>query len=151
MPTKMSAAQRRVRNTKRTAAGTFYATAAATIAANMYASEHTWIGLFTGFWTPVALFLALEMVERVHCKGWLGTLRKVGVGVIALVALWVSYGHLVYVFDLGGADAIGAHAMPLTVDVLMAIARGAMITRPASPSRRTRKTVTKGRALKAVA
>lgn len=134
MPAKMTAAQRRARNTRWTATSTFYATGAATVVANMYASEHTLVGLTTGFWTPVALFLSLEMVERVPCKGRLGTLRTAGVGVIALIAAWVSYWHLVHIFTIGGADPISAHAMPLTVDVLMAIARSAMHAKAPSPA-----------------
>ena len=137
MTTRLTAAQRKARTIRHTAGGTFYATGTATIAANMYASEHSFIGLATGFWTPVALFLALEMVERVPCKGRLGTLRMVGVGIIALIAAWVSYWHLVHIFRLGGADLVSAHAMPLTVDVLMAIARSAMHAKaPSQPSSR---------------
>ncbi len=139
----MTAAQRKARNLKFTAGSTFYATAAVTVAANMYASNHTLIGLATGFWTPVALFLSLELVDRVPVKGRLGILRMVGVGVIALIAAWVSYWHLVHVFKMGGADAISAHSMPVTVDVLMAIARGAMTHRPASPTRSARRPAVK--------
>lgn len=135
--TTLTAAQRRARTTKRVATSTFYATGAATIAANMYASQHTPTGLATGFWTPVALFLALDMVERVQVKGRTGTLRKVGVGVIAAVAAWYSYWHLVHVFTLGGADPISAHAMPITVDALLALARGAMVHKaPSLPASR---------------
>lgn len=130
----MTTAQKRARATKRTAAVAFYVPGVATIAANMYASTHTPIGLATGFWTPVALFLGLELLERVPMKGWSGVLRKVGVGALAVVAAWVSYWHLVDIFALGGADAISAHAMPLTVDLLMGIARSTMIHRaPAAP------------------
>jgi hypothetical protein len=136
MTIKLTAAQRRARNTRLTAGATFYATGAATIAANMYASAHTPVGLATGFWTPVALFLGLEMVERMPIKGRAGTLRKVGVGVIALIAAWVSYWHLVHIFTVGGADTISAHLMPLTVDLLMALARTAMHAKaaPSQPS-----------------
>lgn len=136
--TKLTAAQRKARNTKLTATTTFYATGAATVAANMYASEHNFLGFTTGFWTPVALFLALDMAERVPMKGRSGILRKVGVGVIALIAAWVSYWHLVHIFRSGGADPIAAHAMPLTVDILMVFARSAMThkTLPACSARR---------------
>lgn len=127
--TKLTAAQRSARTTRRVAGSTFYTTAVATVAANMYASEHSVIGLATGFWTPVALFLALEMIERTPGKGRAGLLRKVGVGVLAAVAAWVSYWHLVHLFRVGGADPVAAHTMPLTVDVLMALARASMHTK----------------------
>lgn len=130
----LTAAQRRARTTARVAGSTFYVTGAATVAANMWASEHTFVGLATGFWTPVALFLSLELVERVQVRGRAALLRKVAVGVIALIAAWVSYWHLVHLFKAGGADPVSAHAMPLTVDLLMAIARGAMVAK-AAPSR----------------
>jgi hypothetical protein len=133
----LTAAQRKARTTRRVAGSTFYATGTATIAANMYASEHTLVGLATGFWTPVALFLALELMERVPVKGRAGTLRKVGVGVIAAIAACVSYWHLAHIFTVGGADVVSAHAMPLTVDVLMALARAAMHAKaPSQPSSR---------------
>lgn len=138
MATKLTAAQRTQRTAKLTATTTFYVTGAATIAANMYASDHTVVGQVTGFWTPVALFLALDMVERVHVKGRWGILRKVAVGVIALIAAWVSYWHLVHIFTLGGADVVSAHAMPITVDLLMTLARVSMNHRPSLPARRTK-------------
>jgi hypothetical protein len=148
--TKLTAAQRRARATRVTAASTFYSTGAATIAANMYASEHTFVGLATGFWTPVALFLALELVERVPMKGRAGALRKVGVGVIALIAAWQSYWHLVDLFAAGGADVVGAHAMPLTVDLLMVLARSAMHVKaaPSQPSSRRKPQASNVRQLK---
>lgn len=138
MTTKLTAAQRRARATRLTAAATFYATGAATIGANMYASEHTYVGLATGFWTPVALFLALELVERMPRKGRLGHLRIGGVGIIAFIAAWVSYWHLAHIFTIGGADPVSAHAMPFTVDVLMFLARSAMHAKaaPSQPSTR---------------
>jgi hypothetical protein len=105
----------------------------------MYASAHTPVGLATGFWTPVALFLALEMVERVPAKGPWGTARRAGVGVIALIAAWVSYWHLAHIFTVGGADPVSAHAMPFTVDVLMALARGAMHAKAAPALARSRR------------
>lgn len=151
MTPRITAAQKRARTTRRVAGTAFYTTGAATIAANMYASAHTPLGLATGFWTPVALFLALEMVERVQCKGRAALLRKVAVGIIAMVAAWYSYWHLVHVFQEGGADTISAYAMPVTVDLLMAIARVTMVHK-ASPPRTSsrRKTQEKTRKLQVV-
>jgi hypothetical protein len=134
--TKMTPAARKARTTRRTAAMAFYVCATATLAANMYASNHTPVGILTGLWGPLALFVALELLERVPCRGRLGRVRQVAVGVIALMAGWTSYWHLVDVFYAGGADAITAHGMPLTVDLLMAIGRAAMVARPSAPARR---------------
>lgn len=111
---------------KRTAAVTFYVTAAATLSANVYASNHTTIGVLTGLWGPLALFLSLELVERSLRVIW----ARVAVGFLALVAGWVSYGHLVTVFTEGGADTASRYLLPLTVDVLMAISRVAMVSTP---------------------
>jgi hypothetical protein len=131
----MTAAQRKARNVKRTSASTFYACAVATLAANVYASNHTVVGVLTGLWGPLALFLSLELLERVPCKGREGMARKVGVGLLAFVAGWTSYWHLVHVFTEGGADTLSRYLLPLTVDVLMAISRAAMVSRPSSTRR----------------
>ncbi len=137
--TKLTAVQRKTRNLKRTSSATFYLSAAATAAANAYASEHTPIGITVGLWTPLAFFLSLELLERVPVKGRMGWIRMVAIGFLAAVAGWVSYWHLVEVLrDAGVTDPVALYLMPLTVDVLMAIARGAMHAKvsPARPALR---------------
>lgn len=116
---------------RRTAIITFYVTAAATLAANAYTSEHTAVGVFTGLWAPLALFLALELVERSLRVAW----ARLVVGFLALVAGWTSYVHLVEVFTEGGADGVSRWLLPLTVDGLMVVARAAMVDRPTPPTR----------------
>lgn len=133
--TKLTAAQRKVRNLRRTAGSTFYVTAALTAAANMYASQHTPVGLIIGLWTPVAFFLSLEMLERLPVKGNAAKVRVVCISVLALIAGWESYWHLVEVMTAAEVDTVGRYAMPLTVDILMVVSRMAMNQKTSAPAR----------------
>jgi hypothetical protein len=133
--TKLTAAQRKARALKFTASSTFYVSAAATIAANVYASEHTWIGAVVGLWPPLAFFFSLELIERIPLKGRQAYVRYVAIGLLAAIAGWTSYWHLVEVVrDAGTTDPVTVYGLPLTVDVLMGIARSVMNHKPA-PSR----------------
>jgi hypothetical protein len=138
---KLTTAQRKARNLRRTAGSTFYITAGVTAAANAYASEHTPIGITIGLWTPLAFFLSLELLERIPARrgSAMSWVRTAGIGFLALIAGWVSYWHLVEVLASGGVtDPVAKYLMPLTVDVLMAIARGAMHAK-ASPTLSSRR------------
>lgn len=133
----MTAAQRKARTLRWTAGSTFYISATMTALANAYASEHTPIGIIIGLWTPLAFFLSLELLERIPARKGSLTLwvRLAAIGFLALIAGWVSYWHLVEVLASGGVtDPVAKYCMPLTVDVLMAIARVTMNQKPA-PSR----------------
>lgn len=135
--TKLTAAQRKTRSLKRTAGSVFYVSAAMTVAANIYASQHTLIGGMIGFWIPLAFFFILELLERVPSKGRTGVARKIAIIFLAGIAGWTSYWHLVEVLRDGGVhDPVTLYLAPLTVDVLMAIAREAMKAKTASPARR---------------
>ena len=122
----MTAAQRKARNLKLTSGCTFYVAAATTAAANVYASQRSVLGVCIGLWTPLAFFLSLELLERMPSKGNVGKLRVISISVLALIAGWESYWHLVHVLTQGGAGMVGRYAMPLTVDILMVISRMAM-------------------------
>lgn len=134
--TKLTAAQRRVQTIKRTAGSAFYVAAAATVAANVYASQHTWLGAAVGLWTPLAFFISLELLERVPAAGKAGVARSISIGVIAAIAGWGSYWHLVHVLHSAGVhDPVSLYGMPLTVDLLMVISRMAMHHKaPARPA-----------------
>ncbi len=132
---KLTAAQRKARALRLTASSVFYVTASATVAANVYASEHTWIGAAVGFWPPLAFFFSLELIERIPLKGRQAYVRYVAIGLLAAVAGWTSYWHLVEVVrDAGTTDPVTLYGLPLTVDVLMGIARSAMHQK-STPSR----------------
>lgn len=146
----LTSAQRKARAIKLTGAAAFYIGVAGSLAANVYASQHSVLGLATGVWSPIAALLALEMVERIPAKGAGGVARKIAVGFVALIAAWTSYWHLTYVFSAADADLVTRYAGPLTVDALMCLARVAMVHK-ATPARPVRRTARKKPQLRSVA
>jgi hypothetical protein len=106
------------------------------LAANVYASKHTPIGIAVGLWTPMAFLVSMALLENVPAKGLTGKLRFAAILFLALIAGWTSYWHLVSVCLDGGADVMTAHFLPLTVDVMMALAGPAMKAKAAVPARR---------------
>lgn len=149
----LTPAMRKARTIRHTASAAFYIGAVASLAANVAASQHTFVGVATGLWSPLALLLSLELLERVPAKGKAGVVRKVAVVFLAAIAAWTSYWHLVHIFEDADLDVVSVYLMPLTVDVLMAIGRASMKPLPASVPRRAaakKAAVTTGRKLKAV-
>lgn len=139
MTAKLSPAARKARNARRTSRVVFGMGVVVSLAANVMASEHSPIGIATGLWAPVAFLAGMAMMENVPARGTAGKLRFVAMLFLVLIAGWTSYWHLVEVFTLGGADPLTAHALPLTVDVMMALAGPGMKAKAAAPARRTRK------------
>lgn len=136
MTAKLTPAARKARNATFMARVTFGAGLVLSIAANVAVSKHTAFGIVTAVWAPVALLLALGMLENGSISGrW----AKIAVGVLAAVAAWASYWHLVEFFTAGGADFITAHALPATVDVLMGLASTALKHKAATVRRTARK------------
>lgn len=138
MATKLTAAQLKDRNTKRAAQAAFVFGAVASMAANVYASQHTVVGVVTGLWPAVALLVTVHLLENAPRVTWI---KVVAIG-IAVVAAWASYWHLVDVFTDGGADAVSAHLLPLTVDAMMAVAT-AVLNKKAPARRPARKPAAK--------
>lgn len=122
MTAKITPAARKARNARRTSRTAFGIGVAVSLAANVMASAHTPIGIAVGLWTPVAFLVSMALLENVPAKGTAGKLRMVAIAFLALIAGWTSYWHLVEVCQLAGADALTAHTLPLTVDVMMALA-----------------------------
>jgi apolipoprotein N-acyltransferase len=107
------------------------------LGANIWASaDHGVIGIISGVWSPLALLMALFLVENISHKTWSGRFRLAGMVILAGIAAWVSYWHLAQFFTAGGLDDPGAHLMPFTVDVLMALAGPSMKKRPAPAQRK---------------
>lgn len=148
--TKLTAAQRKARATKRAAWATFGLGAAASLAANLYASNHTPVGLTVGVWPALAFLLTVWLYEHAPRNWYIRAALIVPLG----VAAWTSYWHIVEVASAAGEGPITAHLLPLTVDAMMAVA-SAVINRKATPSRpaarrRTAAKATPVRKLKAV-
>lgn len=132
----MTPSARKARTARRTSTAVFATGVIVSLAANVYASEHTPIGIAVGLWVPVAFLLAMAMLENVPANGTKGKIRFAAILFLALVAGWTSYWHLVEVALDGGADQITAHLLPLTVDVMMALAGPGMKAKAAAPARR---------------
>lgn len=144
---KATPAARKARHARIIARGTFGLGLAVSLVANVAASDHTAAGIATGLWAPVALLLALLLLEGGAVKGWAA---QWGVGALAAIAGWSSYWHLVEIMDMAGVhDPIAKYLMPLTVDVLMALASPGMKAKTAARRRTARKT-TATRKLRAV-
>lgn len=146
MTAKITPAARKARNARWTSRTAFGIGVAVSLAANVMASAHTPIGIAVGLWTPVAFLLSMALLENVPAKGTAGKLRMVAIAFLALIAGWTSYWHLVEVCQLAGADTLTAHTLPLTVDVMMALASAGLKQAAAkAPARRpaARKATTK--------
>lgn len=139
----MTPSARKAQTARRTSAAAFGTGVAVSLAANVYASEHSPIGIAVGLWVPVAFLISMALLENVPVKGLAGKLRFAAILFLALVAGWTSYWHLVEVALDGGADQVTAHLLPLTVDVMMALAGPGMKKKAAAPARRARSTAKK--------
>lgn len=134
--TKISPAARKARLSLITSRLAFGIGVVVSLAANVTASDHTPFGIAIGLWVPLAFLISMALLENVPVRGWLGVARKVAIGFIALIAGWVSYWHMVDVATMGGTDWLTAHFIPLTVDVMMALASPGMKRRVTTPARR---------------
>ncbi len=136
----MTPAARKARNAAYLARTAFGAGVAVSLAANVMASPKNPVAIAVALWIPTAFLLSMALMEHIPMKGKAGLARKVAIGFIAAIAAWASYWHMVDVAQMGGADALTAHTLPLTVDVMMALASTAMKRKVvATPARRARK------------
>ncbi len=95
----------------------------ASLAGNALAAEPTGLGRLVAAWAPLALCVVTWLVEHHRpapgpwrAATWLGT------AVVAGVAAWVSYWHLVELARIAGEEGIAAHLLPLSVDGLIVVA-----------------------------
>jgi hypothetical protein len=120
---------------RRLAAGTFALGALASVGANIVAAEPTLIGHMVSSWPAVALLLTVHLFQHAPRVWWV----KVMVAVVAGVAAWISYWHMVDVATLAGEGIVSAHLLPFTVDAMMAVASVVMTYKPKPVRRPTRK------------
>ena len=120
----------------------------ASLAGNVIAAHPTALGRLVAAWPPLALLVAIELVTRIPTRGGaLSALRLGSAGLLAVIAAWVSYWHLVELARAAGEGGIAAHILPLSVDGLVAVASVCLrelsqpmpkSPRPVSPSARAR-------------
>lgn len=134
--TKLTPAARKARTARLTARSTFAIGVVVSLGANVMASAHTPLGIAVGLWTPIAFLAAMALLENVPARGLAGRIRFAAIVFLALIAGWTSYWHLVEVARAGGADELTAHLLPLTVDVMMALAGASMKAKAVAPARR---------------
>ena len=94
----------------------------ASLAANMLAADPSIIGRIIAAWSPVALLLTVELLSRVPAApGWLSRIRVAAAALIAGIAAWVSYWHMVEVAAAYGEGVVAAHLLPFSVDGLVIV------------------------------
>lgn len=134
----MTATQRKARLVVILARSAFGLGVAVSLTGNVVASDHSAVGIGIAIWIPLVFLITLACFEHIPVKGTVGVVRKIGLGFIVFIAGYASYGHLVTVAEMGGADWLMAHALPITVDVMMGLVAPAM-RRKAAPAPRTRR------------
>jgi hypothetical protein len=101
---------------------------AASVAGNVLHAEPTVVGRAIASWSPLALLLTVELISRIPVtSSRLAALRMVSTAVIAGIAAWVSYWHMVSVAARNGESATSAHLLPLSVDGLVVVASVSLV------------------------
>lgn len=102
---------------------------AASVAANVLHARPNPISQIIAAWPPLALLLTVELIFRVpHHRRILGIIRIAATAVIAGIATWVSYWHLVGVAArYGETEAAAAYLLPLSVDGLVVVASVSLV------------------------
>ncbi|WP_433493668.1 DUF2637 domain-containing protein [Micromonospora sp. CA-248089] len=102
---------------------------AASVAANVLHARPNPISQIIAAWPPLALLLTVELISRVpHHRRSLGIIRMAATSVIAAIATWVSYWHLVGVAArYGEAGAGAAYLLPISVDGLVIVASVSLV------------------------
>jgi hypothetical protein len=93
------------------------------VAANILHANPNPISQAIAAWAPLALLLAVELISRIPVdrkgRAWL---RITATTVIAGIAAWVSYWHMVGVAHRYGETGITPYLLPISVDGLIVVA-----------------------------
>jgi hypothetical protein len=96
---------------------------AASVTANVLHAQPSAVGRAIAAWPPLALLLTIELISRVPVhRPWLSALRMATTAIVAGIAAWVSYWHMVSVTARYGETSSSAHLIPLSVDGLVIVA-----------------------------
>lgn len=96
---------------------------AASLAGNVLHAADNVISQAISAWSPLALLLAVELISRIPARrGALSAVRLGATAVIAGIAAWVSYWHMVGVAIRYGEADSSAYLLPFSVDGLIVVA-----------------------------
>jgi hypothetical protein len=96
---------------------------AASVVANVLHALDNPISQAIAAWPPLALLLTVELISRVPVhRRYLAALRLVATAIIAGIAAWVSYWHMVGVAARYGETGASPYLLPLSVDGLIVVA-----------------------------
>lgn len=124
--TTKTAAAKQAELTRNWARLAFGAGVAASIAANVAASDPTVYGKVVGAWPAVALLLTTHLFLHAQRSFWV----KASVLAVAGIAAYVSYFHMVEVARMAGESTIASYLIPFTVDLMMYVATVVLTTKP---------------------
>ncbi|WP_240670590.1 DUF2637 domain-containing protein [Actinoplanes solisilvae] len=96
---------------------------AASVVANVLHALDNPISQAIAAWPPLALLLTVELISRVPVhRRYLAVLRLASTAIIAGIAAWVSYWHMVGVAARYGETGASPYLLPLSVDGLIVVA-----------------------------
>jgi len=98
--------------------------AAASVAGNVLHARPNPISQAISAWPPLALLIAIEVLSRAPSSTTRAraAARLGGTTSIALIAAWISYGHMAAVARHYGEVGAAPYLLPLSVDGLIAVA-----------------------------
>jgi len=101
---------------------------AASVAANVLHARNNPISQVIAAWPSVAFLLTVELTSRIPLsRPLLAAVRISATAVIAGIAGWVSYWHMVGVAGRYGETNDSAHLLPFTVDGLIVVASVSLV------------------------
>jgi hypothetical protein len=101
---------------------------AASVAANVLHARNNPISQVIAAWPSVAFLLTVELTSRIPLsRPLLAGVRIAATAVIAGIAGWVSYWHMVGVAGRYGETSDSAHLLPFTVDGLIVVASVSLV------------------------
>ncbi|MFC7545546.1 DUF2637 domain-containing protein [Plantactinospora sp. GCM10030261] len=96
---------------------------AASVTANILHAQENPISQAIAAWPPLALLLTVELISRVPVhRRVLAFARFAATAIIAGIAAWVSYWHMVGVAARYGETGASPYLLPLSVDGLIVVA-----------------------------
>lgn len=96
---------------------------AASVAANILHAQPHPVSQVIAAWPSIALMCTVEIMSRVPSTGrGLAATRTAVTAVIAIIAAYVSYFHMVGVATRYGETGVAAYLLPLSVDGLVVVA-----------------------------